>query len=190
MMSSEQTKNVVNAFKNVIKVYEETSFLLKSFADVMQSSPHDMLQENPHNLFFLTTSKIIDRPEEWLPPFAGLKFRHKDAAEDSPRVGVVAAFLGVEANWTPYLAVGVIEAATHIEPLYRYFRSNREEFVQSKEDEFVQSVDNIVAMSTKQGVFKSLPLLQVRDEAFVKDLAEWVIGSWKDKYGEKHGKIK
>ncbi|MDA8014553.1 MAG: hypothetical protein MPK09_02940 [Gammaproteobacteria bacterium] len=176
MMISEQTENVVNAFDNVIKVYTETSFLLKSFADVMQS--HDMLRVRQGNAVSITTSKSIERPEEWLPPFAGLKFRHKEETKDSPRVAVVAAFLGVEEKWTPCLFVGVIGAGMNIEPLYRYLRD--------KKEEFVQNADNIAAVSTERGVFKALPLLQVSDESVVKGLAEWAIGCWK----EKHGKIK
>ena len=178
MMGSEQIENVVNAFDNVIKMYVETSHLLKSFADVMHS--HGMLRDRQKGSGVrATTSKSINVPRKWLTSFAGLDFWPKRATEDNPRVGVVAAFVGNQEKWDPYLIVGVMEETEmDIHELYRYFKDNK--------DKFIQGNDNIADVPPEKGVFKALPLLQVSDESVVKGLAEWAIGCWK----EKHGKIK
>lgn len=174
-MSSEQTQNVVNAFRNVIKVYEETSFLLKSFADVLAS--RGMIRESTGRGIVTNTSKSIDQPKQWLPLHAGWNFWPKGQKENFPNITVMVVFCSDDEDVQPYLVVGVVEKQ-YIAGLYhQLYKPERKQFTDPKDG---------IAELPGEGIFKTIPLLQVSDEKAVEELAEWVVGRWE----ERNGKIK
>ncbi|CAJ2376229.1 MAG: hypothetical protein MPK11_05475 [Gammaproteobacteria bacterium] len=172
---AKKTENIVNSFGNVIKMYEETAFLLEDFAKIFGCKM--MLREGKNtNTVQAYTSNSIKLPDEWLPIFAGWDFWPKGQKEGNSGIAVMAVFPFPSRDprdAVPYLVVGVIGKSLYdVLSLHQHFIHNKEKFLGKGglgKDGKEKEVD------LKNGeIFKVLPLLKVRNKSVVKELADWV----------------
>ncbi len=201
------TKNIINAFNNVIKIYGETSFLLRNFSAELAARGFESVM--PGNGIGTETSKSIEYPKEWPIRYAALFFQHKKEQDNGRWLCVTVNFFHPESgDVLPRLILGVLEnkndkrrTAYEYGWLKRVYFNEGEEFTYTNEEKIkinTQDHMNMDLMDRKvinfcpnqkekpvplQGSFFATPLLSVNNAEEVKGLTTKIVGYWGTKYG-------
>ena len=196
------SENVKISFDNIIKVYEESSLLLKDLVAELEKIGFEKVKGNEISAY---VSKHIDKPHNWLAGYAALSFKNK-AEPDSkrPLFVTVIYFDLVPKAVEPYLIMGVCEmfdggswdywwmhyAFFNGDNMFRYYGSDNKMLSiesphlawQSKKGEWGFKVPNDGATTwPKAGKLLAVPLLEIKSEDIGK-LAERGAKLWKAKF--------
>ena len=199
-------QNVINAFGYVAKVYEETSFLLKDFNEVL--AQHSFMTVLGNSIGTTYLSRDINSPKYWLTRYAAIFYKPQDQEADSPLLSVTACFYDLKPEEiSPILILGVARGMDHPKQNWNYnwFFSaffNEGGFMNyyKKENGELKPFEGILdaekdtiyfknRMSDekynwfKEGCLFTMPLLQVKNYDMIQELSERVVKLWKENYG-------
>jgi len=192
--------NVINAFDCVSKIYEETSFMLKDFTEIISNHKYELITgENTIGY----VSKKIDYYQYWLARYCSLFFKLQDQQETYPLLSITAGFYNLESKSVePYLILGVVEGMEHEKASWDYwwlfspFFNEKDvfDYVNYETHEILESAPGINRNPVKfkcrytndsynwpkKGVFFSEPLLSVSSHKDIESLAQETIHLWND----------
>ena len=196
------SEHIKISFDNTVKVYEESSLLLKDLVAELEKIGFEKVKGNEISAY---VSKHIDKPRNWLAGYAALSFKIK-AEPDSKHLlfATVIYFDLVPKAVKPYLIMGVCEmfdggswdywwmhyAFFNGEKMFRYYGSDNNMLSigsphlawQSKEDEWGFKVPHDGATTwPKAGKLFAIPLLEIKSEDVGK-LAERGAKLWETKF--------
>jgi len=199
-------QNVINAFGYVAKVYEETSFLLKDFNEVL--AQHSFTTVLGNSIGTTSLSRDINSPKYWLTRYAAIFYKPQDQEADSPLLSVTVCFYDLKPEAiSPILVLGVARGMDHPKQSWNYdwFFSaffNEGGFMNyyRKENGDLRPFEGIVdaekdtiyfknRMSDekynwfKEGCLFTVPLLQVKNHDMIEELSERVVKLWEENYG-------
>ena len=197
MTSNDQdmTDDGKNSFGIVAKIYEETSFLLKSFREELKKLDF-VREENLDDGIGIEGSKSIREPEKWLPRYASWFFKRKGQNNKKRYVWITAIFCDEDGEpITPCLVTGVIETSQEYSGLerkkygilYHGYLNAKDKF-DDKDREFVELDTELDGKGGKKvsvkGSVIAQPLLQINSAGEVKNLAQRMVDCWTEKFGE------
>lgn len=99
------SENVKTSFDNVVKIYEESSLLLKDLDAELEKLGFGKIKGNEIST---STSKHIDRPRDWLPRYATLFFEAKAEPNSKRLLSATVMYFDLEL-FKPCLIMGVVE---------------------------------------------------------------------------------
>jgi hypothetical protein len=197
-------QDIVNAFKFVTKMYEETSFLLKDFSEVMAQNGFKNVIGNAFGAE--KVSKSINEPKYWSPRYASLFFKPESQTSNLPLLGVTVSFYDLEPKAIPpVLILGFARGMDHPKQTWRYewfimayFNDSRlVEYFIEKDGQKVPMDDplkpdgNCIYFKSrlgddsyawfKDGYLIAIPLLDVKDYNQIQQLSKQLITLWKEK---------
>jgi hypothetical protein len=201
------TENVVNAFSCVSKVYEETSFLFKDFANILTESGFEKIREG-NEIGTHDVSANINKPKYWLPRYVSSFFKPSFQKDNRHILGLSACFFDLTPNAIPpILLVGIAQGMDHPEQNWAYWWFQRAYF--NKEDVFqyflVKDEINTSQASQpqlrdwvyfktvftnesyqwpKNGFLFGVPLLEIKDYKEIESLVRRVVALWIKNYGQ------
>ncbi len=198
-------QNIIHAFENTAKTYEETSFLLKDFSEVI--TKHEFSSISGNSIGTTYVSKAINSPRYWLTRYAALFFKPNDQEDNCPLLSVTVGFYdsGPKAV-EPYLILGVIKGMNHPDKNWQYWwlfstfvneEDSFEYYIVKKGNKRKVSIPTLDGEIIdfkchytdeyndwpKEGSFFALPLLSVKDYNQIETLSQKVIELWKSKFG-------
>lgn len=199
-------QNIINAFDNAAKVYEETSFLLKDFSEAIAKHQFSNIIGNSIGTTYV--SKSIDAPRYWLTRYAALFFKPNHQEDNNPLLSVTIGFFDLEPKAVePYLVLGVVKGMDHPKRSWEYswlitpFLNQENAFDYYIENEEKKQNVSIPAMDgevfdfachyssesytwPKEGSLFALPLLSINDYNKIETLSQKVVDLWKSKFGK------
>ncbi len=178
-----KTENIVNLFDVAIKIYQETSFLLKDFSDLLKAKKFKGPSGNAIEMYG-GFSRSLNWSNHWLVRCASLSFKPKVKAPDNRVIEITVVFCTDQKEDEPRLVVGALDtdgnpgwlyyACYNIDDNYQYHREGKEfkycpthEDIDEKMTNFVYKPDNKI-----RGCFFTVPLLSVKGYEDVEKLSE------------------
>ena len=191
------SENVKISFDNIVKVYEESSLLLKDLVAELEKKEFEKIQGNEIAAY---VSKHIDKPQWWFPSYASFSFKRKDEPDSKRLLSATVLYFDFDPKvLKPYLIMGVCEmfdggswgywwmyeAFFNSENMFRYYENNKIQNIGSPHLAWKNELDEwgfkmLKDRETywpKAGKLFAVPLLEIKSEDVGK-LAERVSKLW------------
>ena len=192
--------NIKNAFNCVAKMFDETSFLLRDFKDIMEKK-HDFTSTQKGknaNAICTNTSKSLNSAKEWLPRYIADIYERKQQAQNkgaNSLLLITVSFYNGELNAVgPYLVLGVVKGSTTPWQLHSPFFNDSDSYEYSDfetEEKLTlpHSMDKNIKFrwlnSTKrkqgypvEGIFFYEKLLSIKDYKDIELRAKRIVDLW------------
>ena len=203
------SENVRNAFDCVLKIYEETTFLLNDFTEELAA--FNFVNLSPNSIGTHDVSKSMQWPKFWMVRYGSQFYKQKKQDINNPLLSLTVGFLGYSDGGPnviePFLAIGVIRGMDHpnqgwqnwwlyhpvinLDGAYEYDpedyqgqpyvgdRKNRYNIINFKCRRLDTSYD-----FPKEGSFFTTPLLSINDTENIKELSKKCFELWSEKTKE------
>lgn len=177
--------NVKNTFENVVKIYEETSFLLQDFSAILKNDYKFESCNNNKIDNYGGYSRSLDWPQYWFSRCVEMCFKPNGQTNNNRLINITVIFYNKHKEEAPRLVIGVLDTDGQSGWLHDAYHNESNNYKYSHEYEYNNMRKFDFQNDKILGSLFTRPLLLIKNYEHVKELATCAIKLWQE-FGKKN----